>query len=46
MPRIIETGGKVRMVETEELTFGVDTPSELDFATSLMLKDKFFKLYS
>lgn len=46
MNRIIETGGSIKMVETEELTFGVDTPNELDVASKLILKDKFFKFYS
>jgi 3-deoxy-manno-octulosonate cytidylyltransferase (CMP-KDO synthetase) len=39
MNRILETSGKVRMVLTEAITIGVDTPQELAEAARLMKND-------
>ncbi len=39
MNRILETGGRIRMVLTEAITIGVDTPEELKEAEELMKKD-------
>lgn len=36
MNRVLETGGRIRMVLTEETTIGVDTPGELDEAEKLL----------
>ena len=37
--RALETGGRIRMVLTERVTIGVDTPAELDAAGVLMASD-------
>lgn len=39
MNRVLETGGRIRMVLTEAVTIGVDTPQELKDAEELMLRD-------
>jgi 3-deoxy-manno-octulosonate cytidylyltransferase (CMP-KDO synthetase) len=39
MNRVLETGGKIRMVLTEVVTIGVDTPKELKDAETLMKQD-------
>ena len=39
MNRVLETGGRVRMVLTEAITIGVDTPQELKDAEELMNAD-------
>jgi 3-deoxy-manno-octulosonate cytidylyltransferase (CMP-KDO synthetase) len=39
MNRILESGGRVRMVLTEAVTIGVDTPQELKEAEKLMDDD-------
>jgi len=39
MNRVLESGGKIRMVLTEAVTIGVDTPQELKDAEELMTKD-------
>ncbi|MES2510131.1 MAG: 3-deoxy-manno-octulosonate cytidylyltransferase [Pseudomonadota bacterium] len=39
MNRVLETGGKIRMVLTEALTIGVDTPQELKEVERLMTAD-------
>lgn len=39
MNRILETGGRIRMVLTESITIGVDTPQELKDAEGLMMND-------
>jgi 3-deoxy-manno-octulosonate cytidylyltransferase (CMP-KDO synthetase) len=39
MNRVLETGGRVRMVATEAVTIGVDTPAELDAAEELIARD-------
>lgn len=39
MNRVIETGGRIRMVLTEALTIGVDTPEELLAAEKLLRDD-------
>jgi 3-deoxy-manno-octulosonate cytidylyltransferase (CMP-KDO synthetase) len=39
MNRVLETGGRVRMVLTESVTIGVDTPQELEEAKELMRND-------
>jgi len=39
MNRVLETGGQVRMVLTESVTIGVDTPQELKDAEKLMNDD-------
>ena len=36
--RILENGGKIRMVEASRFSFGVDTPEELELANKLMSK--------
>jgi 3-deoxy-manno-octulosonate cytidylyltransferase (CMP-KDO synthetase) len=39
MNRVLETGGRIRMVLTEAITIGVDTPQELQDAEVLMKDD-------
>jgi 3-deoxy-manno-octulosonate cytidylyltransferase (CMP-KDO synthetase) len=39
MNRVLETGGRIRMVLTEAVTIGVDTPQELKDAEELMKQD-------
>ena len=39
MNRVLETGGRIRMVLTEAITIGVDTPQELKDAEKLMSSD-------
>jgi len=39
MNRVLETGGKIRMVLTEAITIGVDTPEELKDAEKQMIDD-------
>ena len=39
MNRVLETGGRIRMVLTEAITIGVDTPQELKDAEELMNAD-------
>ena len=39
MNRVLETGGRIRMVLTEAITIGVDTPQELQYAEVLMKDD-------
>lgn len=39
MNRVLETGGRIRMVLTEAVTIGVDTPQELKDAEELMKND-------
>lgn len=45
MLRIIEHGGKVRMVETFEQSFGVDTSDDLILVETLMESDSLMKSY-
>lgn len=45
MNRVIETGGRIRMVLTEALTIGVDTPEELVEAENLLRNDQTVSRY-
>jgi 3-deoxy-manno-octulosonate cytidylyltransferase (CMP-KDO synthetase) len=45
MNRIIETGGKIRMVPIEQFTIGVDTQEELLEAENCLLTDSVVKMY-
>jgi 3-deoxy-manno-octulosonate cytidylyltransferase (CMP-KDO synthetase) len=45
MNRILESGGKIRMILTDSITIGVDTPVELDLASNLMKDDSVMNLY-
>ncbi len=45
MNRILETGGKIRMVLTEMRTIGVDTPAELEAVAALMAGDPLIARY-
>jgi 3-deoxy-manno-octulosonate cytidylyltransferase (CMP-KDO synthetase) len=45
MNRVLETGGRIRMVLTEAATIGVDTPQELEDAEVLMKDDSFLSRY-
>ncbi len=40
MNRVLENGGRIRMVLTEAVTIGVDTPEELSAAEALMAHDE------
>lgn len=46
MNRILETGGKIRMVPTEALTIGVDTPEEADEVGRILMGDPVFAEYA
>jgi len=46
MMRILENGGKVRMVNTEFITKAVDTKEDLDSVADIMKKDKLYEKYS
>ncbi len=46
MNRVLESGGKVRMVIVDYSTIGVDTPEELMQVEKMMVEDKDFKKYS
>jgi 3-deoxy-manno-octulosonate cytidylyltransferase (CMP-KDO synthetase) len=45
MNRVLETGGRIRMVLTEAVTIGVDTPQELEDAEVLMRDDTSLSRY-
>ena len=45
MNRILESGYPIRMVGTESITVGVDTPDDLRFAAMLMKQDVIKDLY-
>ena len=45
MNRIIETGGKIKMVLTKSLTIGVDTPEELIIVEKMLIDDKVMESY-
>jgi 3-deoxy-manno-octulosonate cytidylyltransferase (CMP-KDO synthetase) len=45
MNRVLETGGRIRMVLTEAITIGVDTPQELEAAGDLMKGDPLLEKY-
>lgn len=46
MNRILETGGKIRMVPTEALTIGVDTREEADEVERILVGDPIFAQYA
>jgi 3-deoxy-manno-octulosonate cytidylyltransferase (CMP-KDO synthetase) len=45
MNRVLETGGKIRMVLTEAITIGVDVPDELIAVEKLLINDTVMKAY-
>lgn len=45
MLRVLETGGRVRMVPCDKITIGVDTPEDLEVARQLMAGDPLAKEY-
>ena len=45
MMRVLENGGKVRMVKTEFQTWSVDTPDDLKFVDRMMTDDKLIQTY-
>ena len=45
MNRVLETGGKIRMVLTEATTIGVDVPGELAVVEKILASDKTMKFY-
>lgn len=45
MMRVLENGGKVRMVPTDFQTWSVDTPEDLAFVDRMMVSDKLLPLY-
>ena len=45
MNRVLETGGRIRMVLTEAVTIGVDTPQEADEVGRLMQGDALMAKY-
>jgi len=46
MNRVLETGGKIRMVITEAMTIGVDTPQEADEVARILADDAVFARYA
>ena len=45
MNRVLETGGKIRMVLTDMLTIGVDVPEELIAVEKILINDKVMNNY-
>ena len=45
MNRVVEEGGKIRMIATKNETFGIDTPSELRLAERILERDPTTKEY-
>lgn len=45
MMRILENGGKVRMVNTEFITKSVDTQEDLNLVSEMMKNDELYKIY-
>ena len=45
MNRVLETGGRIRMVPIEAFTIGVDTPEELVEAEKSLLNDPAVQSY-
>jgi len=45
MNRVLETGGKIRMVLTKDITMGVDVPEDIIKAEKLLENDKIMKGY-
>lgn len=45
MNRVLEMGGKIRMILTDSLTIGVDVPEELIAVESKLINDKIMKKY-
>ncbi len=45
MLRVLENGGKVRMVKTEFQTWSVDTLDDLKFVERVMVDDKLIQTY-
>jgi len=45
MNRVLETGGKIRMVLSEAITIGVDVPEELIVAEKILINDQVMKGY-
>jgi len=46
MNRVLETGGKIRMVMTEAMTIGVDTPEDADEVGRILADDPVFAKYA
>jgi 3-deoxy-manno-octulosonate cytidylyltransferase (CMP-KDO synthetase) len=46
MNRVLETGGRIRMIVAESRTIGVDTPSDLESVERLMRLDKLLRTYT
>ena len=46
MMRILENGGKVRMVNTEFKTKAVDTQEDLNQVSEIMKNDEIYKIYA
>ena len=45
MNRVLETGGKIRMVLTDAMTIGVDVPEELEAVAEMLTDDPVMKSY-
>ena len=45
MNRVLEHGGKIRIVPTDELTIGVDVPEELEQVEKILLNDSIAEKY-
>ncbi len=45
MMRVIESGGKVKMVKTLGLSFGVDTEADLQYVEKKMIGDPLMAKY-
>ena len=45
MNRVLETGGKIRMVLTDAITIGVDVPEELKEVEKILINDLVIKKY-
>jgi len=45
MMRILENGGKVKMIDTKYITKAVDTKEDLDKVVEMMQEDNLFESY-
>ena len=45
MNRVLVTGGRIRMVLTDEMTIGVDVPEELEAVAEMLTDDSVMKSY-
>ena len=45
LPRVQENGYRIKMVQTEDRTVGVDTPKDLNMASEAVKKGELYRKY-